>query len=49
MKLQCCSFDELNKKIRDGNHEIVMFGAGVVGQVTMPQILLKYDLSLIHI
>ncbi|MXP74702.1 hypothetical protein GN277_04710 [Lachnospiraceae bacterium WCA-9-b2] len=44
MKLQCCSFDELNKKIRDGNHEIVMFGAGVLGQVTMPQILLKYDL-----
>lgn len=44
MKLQCCSFDELNQKIRVGNHEIVLFGAGVLGQVTMPQILLKYDL-----
>ena len=39
MRLQCCSFDELNKKIRKGNCEIVMFGAGVLGQVTMPQIL----------
>lgn len=44
MRLQCCSFDELNKKIRKGNCEIVMFGAGVLGQVTMPQILSKYDL-----
>ena len=44
MKLQCCSFDEFNEKIRAGNNEIVMFGAGVLGQVTMPQILLKYEL-----
>ncbi len=44
MKLLCCSFEELNKKIREGHHEIVMFGAGVLGQVTMPQILLKYGL-----
>lgn len=44
MKLQCCSFDDLNKKIRESNNEIVMFGAGVLGQVTMPQILLRYNL-----
>lgn len=44
MKLQCCSFDALSNKVREGNHNIVMFGAGVLGQVTIPQILFKYNL-----
>ena len=43
MKLQCCSFDDFSKQLRVGRKEIVMFGAGVLGQIIMPQILRKYD------
>ena len=44
MKFQCCSFDDFSKQVRAEGKEIVMFGAGVLGQIIMPQILRKYEL-----
>ena len=39
MRLCCCSFESLEKKIRDNNSSLIMFGAGAIGQVSTPEIL----------
>lgn len=44
MNVICCSFEELHKKILKTKRKILMFGAGVVGQISTPEILKKYDL-----
>lgn len=44
MILKCSSFDEMRQFILRGKYKIVMFGAGVVGQVTVPEILASYGL-----
>lgn len=44
MRLHCSSFSELGNRIEYRKSRIVMFGAGVIGQITMPQILSKYGL-----
>ncbi len=44
MKLLCQNYEELAERIKLSNKKIVMFGAGVVGQITMPNILKQYGL-----
>ena len=44
MNLFCCSFDDLKRRIEYEGCRIVLFGAGVIGQVTVPEILYKYGL-----
>lgn len=45
MILKCTSFEEMNREIRRLDKPIVVFGAGVVGTVTTPEILKQYDLA----
>lgn len=42
MKIKCCSFRELADDILRNNKKIIMFGAGVIGQITTPEILGEY-------
>lgn len=44
MKLVCRSFENISIAIKDSKKKIVMFGAGVIGQITMPAILRQYGL-----
>lgn len=45
MKLRCCSFEELKKRISGTNiKKLLLFGTGVIGQVTVPEILRDYNL-----
>jgi len=44
MKLICCSFEEMKRRIEGERANIIMFGAGAIGQVTTPEILKKYGL-----
>ena len=44
MKLKCCSFADMAEDIKENRKKIVMFGAGVVGQVTVPEIIKEYGL-----
>ncbi len=44
MKLICCSFEKMKDDICRAGSRIVMFGAGVIGQVTAPEILNDYGL-----
>ena len=39
MRIRCCSFSELKKSIIEGRKKIIMFGAGVVGSISVPSIL----------
>ena len=39
MILKCTSFEEMQKEIIERNMSIVIWGAGVVGTVTTPEIL----------
>lgn len=42
MRLVCQEFAEIFKKIRVNDKKIVMFGAGVIGQIAMPTVLKQY-------
>lgn len=44
MKLRCCFFSEFAECIRSNRNRIVMFGVGVIGQVTALEIMKMYDL-----
>lgn len=44
MKFKCCSFQEMSRDISVNKKKIIMFGAGVIGQITAPEILKKYEL-----
>lgn len=44
MRLLCGSFENLQKRINDKNQQIIMFGAGAIGTVSIPEILKRYDL-----
>ena len=44
MILKCTSFEEMHREISKRDMEIVVFGAGVIGTVTVPEILRQYDL-----
>lgn len=44
MILKCASFEEMAREICRQDMEIVVFGAGVIGTVTVPEILRQYDL-----
>lgn len=44
MLLKCTSFEEMNREIRERDMSIVVFGAGVIGTVTVPEILRQYGL-----
>lgn len=44
MVLKCTSFEEMHREITEQDRSIVVFGAGVVGMVTVPEILRQYDL-----
>lgn len=45
MKLRCCSFEDFARKVKADSRNIVMFGAGAIGQVSMPQILLRFGID----
>lgn len=44
MILKCTSFEEMHREITKQDMSIVVFGAGVIGTVTVPEILRQYDL-----
>lgn len=44
MKLRCLSLHDIFQDVRDNKRKIVMFGAGVIGQVTVPEMLREHDL-----
>lgn len=44
MNLKCTSFEELQREIMARDMSIVIWGAGVVGTITTPEILRQYDL-----
>lgn len=44
MILKCTSFEQMNKEIVEHDMSIVVFGAGVIGTVTVPEVLRQYDL-----
>ena len=44
LKKEICSFEYLKKKIQDSGMSIVLFGAGAIGQIVIPQILLSYEI-----
>ena len=44
MNLRCCDFEELKTRIRNNDSSIVMFGAGVIGRISVPEILNTYQL-----
>lgn len=39
MKLKCSEFELMAARVRKNNTRIIMFGAGTIGQVTIPEIL----------
>ena len=45
LKKEICSFEYLKKKIQDNKMSIVFFGAGAIGQIVIPQILLSYEIT----
>ena len=44
MILKCTSFEEMSREITERNQSIIIFGAGVIGTVTVPAILRQYHL-----
>lgn len=44
MTLKCTSFEQMNQEITERNMSIVIFGAGVIGTITVPEILKQYGL-----
>lgn len=44
MQVNCLDFKQISEKIKSTNCHIVMFGAGVVGQIIAPQILNDYGI-----
>lgn len=44
MTLKCTSFEQMNREIIERNMSIVIFGAGVIGTVTVPEILWQYKI-----
>ena len=44
MILKCTSFEQMHKEIEEQNKSIVIFGAGVIGTVTVPEVLWQYNL-----
>lgn len=44
LELKCCDFTEFAKRIKRDDKKIVMFGAGVIGQVVAPTILNQLNL-----
>lgn len=45
MILKCVSFEQMNEEITGRDMSIVIFGAGVIGAVTVPEILMQYGLE----
>lgn len=44
MRKKICSFEYLQKKIREKRKPLVLFGAGAIGQIVVPEILLSYEM-----
>ena len=44
MRKEICSFEYLQHKIQNNKRSIVLFGAGVIGQMVVPQILQSYGI-----
>ena len=42
MNIECCSFGEMAENILQNNKKIIMFGAGVIGQITTPELLIRH-------
>lgn len=45
MILKCASFEEMKNEITERDRPIAVFGAGVIGTVTVPEILARYGLQ----
>lgn len=44
MITKCCSFHDMKKDILLNNSRVIMFGAGVIGRISVPEILKNYGL-----
>lgn len=44
MRVKCTSFEEMRREISERDMSVVVFGAGVIGTVTVPEILRQYGL-----
>lgn len=42
MITKCCSFHDMKKDILLNNSRVIMFGAGVIGRISVPEILKNY-------
>lgn len=45
MIIKCTSFEEMKREITEQDRPIAVFGAGVIGSVTVPEILQRYGLQ----
>ena len=45
MILKNADYDSLAKKIKDENKKIIVYGAGMIGQIIIPYLIQEYDLS----
>lgn len=45
MILKCTSFKEMGREITEQDMSIVIFGAGVIGTITVPELLKQYNLQ----
>ena len=44
MRIQSGDYDYLAKRIHDGNYRVIVYGAGMIGQIVVPYIIDKYEL-----
>lgn len=44
MEIRCCSFSKMASVIKKKKQRIILFGAGVIGTVTVPEILYDHEL-----
>lgn len=44
MKIKVCAFEKLVENIKNQNQSIVMFGAGAIGQIVVPELLNEYGI-----
>lgn len=44
MKIRCCDFKEMANDILKSDKKIIMFGAGVIGEITVPEIIKENNL-----
>lgn len=45
MKLKCCNWDEFLARVKKGKQKIIIYGAGVIGKITLPAYIGTHQLG----